>query len=77
MKELGCFIDGQRQEIDAADCSGLCVAQKSDRERQSMEELLRVSWLPSRGLEESKETRPKFQQCLLKFEANLSKPDLS
>eukprot|EP00983_Pelagomonas_calceolata_P041071 1137886-Pelagomonas_calceolata.AAC.3 len=46
-KELGCYTDGQRQEIDEADtwacpaCAGLDIAQKIDRECQSKEELIR------------------------------------
>eukprot|EP00983_Pelagomonas_calceolata_P032029 1005073-Pelagomonas_calceolata.AAC.1 len=41
MKALGCYTDGQRQEIDAADawacpaCAGLNNAQRLDRECQS------------------------------------------
>eukprot|EP00983_Pelagomonas_calceolata_P010727 346916-Pelagomonas_calceolata.AAC.1 len=52
MKELGCYTDRQRQEIDEADtwarpaCAGLDIAQKIGRECQSKEELIRVTWLP-------------------------------
>eukprot|EP00983_Pelagomonas_calceolata_P003654 119545-Pelagomonas_calceolata.AAC.1 len=53
MKELGCYNDGQRQEIDAANtwacpaCAGLNNAPKIDRECQSREELTQVTWMPS------------------------------
>eukprot|EP00983_Pelagomonas_calceolata_P022962 722497-Pelagomonas_calceolata.AAC.1 len=75
MKELGCYTDGQRQDIDAADtwacpaCAGLKNTQKIDRECQSREELIKVTRMPSWEPEETKETWPKFQQCLLEFEA--------
>eukprot|EP00983_Pelagomonas_calceolata_P062007 1147096-Pelagomonas_calceolata.AAC.1 len=52
MEKLGCYTDGQRQEIDAADtwacpaCAGLNNAQKTDRECQSREELIKVNWMP-------------------------------
>eukprot|EP00983_Pelagomonas_calceolata_P025769 807014-Pelagomonas_calceolata.AAC.1 len=83
MKELGCYTDGQRQEIDTADtwacpaCAGLDIAQKIDRERQSKEELIRVTCLPSWEPEESKEIWPEFKQRLLEFEARQSEHDLS
>eukprot|EP00983_Pelagomonas_calceolata_P039063 1137031-Pelagomonas_calceolata.AAC.1 len=83
MKELRCYTDGQRQVIDAADtwacpaCTGLNNAQKTDRECQSREEIIKVTWMPSWEPEETKETRPEFQQRLLKFEAKQSEPDLS
>eukprot|EP00983_Pelagomonas_calceolata_P003180 104308-Pelagomonas_calceolata.AAC.1 len=85
MEELGCYIDGQRQVIDAADmwacpaCTGLNNAQKIDRGCQSreLEELIQVTWMPSWEPEETKETWPKIQQYLLESEAKQSKPDLS
>eukprot|EP00983_Pelagomonas_calceolata_P075376 1152981-Pelagomonas_calceolata.AAC.4 len=60
MKELSRYTDGQRQEIDAAytwacpACAGLNNAQKTDRECQSREELIKVTWMPSWELEEIK-----------------------
>eukprot|EP00983_Pelagomonas_calceolata_P004875 159707-Pelagomonas_calceolata.AAC.1 len=68
MKELGCYNDGLRQEIDAANtwacpaCAGLNNAQKIDRECQSREERIKVPRMPSWEPEETKETWPKFQQ---------------
>eukprot|EP00983_Pelagomonas_calceolata_P019457 611821-Pelagomonas_calceolata.AAC.1 len=38
-------------------------------EFQSREELTEVTWMPSWEPEETKETWPRFQQCLLEFEA--------
>eukprot|EP00983_Pelagomonas_calceolata_P059619 1146008-Pelagomonas_calceolata.AAC.2 len=58
MNELGCYTDGQRQEIDTADtwdcpaCAGLNNAQTIDRECQSREELTKVTWMPSWDPEE-------------------------
>eukprot|EP00983_Pelagomonas_calceolata_P068123 1149770-Pelagomonas_calceolata.AAC.2 len=39
--------------------------------------VMRVTWVPSGGLEETQETWPEFQQRLLEFEADQRKPDLS
>eukprot|EP00983_Pelagomonas_calceolata_P026743 839062-Pelagomonas_calceolata.AAC.1 len=81
MKERGCYFDEQRYEIDAADtcfaCAGLSNAQKIDRECQSREEPIRVTWMPSWEPEETKEAWPKFQQHLLELEAKQSEPELS
>eukprot|EP00983_Pelagomonas_calceolata_P006587 216552-Pelagomonas_calceolata.AAC.1 len=83
MKELGCYTDGQGQGIDAADtwtcptCAGLNNTQKIERECQSREELIRVTWMPSWEPEETNENWPEFQQRLLEFEIRRSKPDLS
>eukprot|EP00983_Pelagomonas_calceolata_P060958 1146607-Pelagomonas_calceolata.AAC.2 len=85
MKEIGCYTGGQRQDIDAADtwacpaCAGLNNAQKTDRECHFGKELMimRVTWMPSWEPEETSENWPEFQQRLLEFEANQSKPDLS
>eukprot|EP00983_Pelagomonas_calceolata_P044572 1139348-Pelagomonas_calceolata.AAC.1 len=81
LKELGCYTDGQRHKIDAANtwaflaCAGLNDAQKIDRECQSREELMRVTWMPSWESEEAKETWSKIQQHLLELEASQSEPD--
>eukprot|EP00983_Pelagomonas_calceolata_P028253 884888-Pelagomonas_calceolata.AAC.1 len=62
MKELGCYTGGQRQEVDAADtwaclaCAGLNDAQTIERGCQSRKELVRVTWMPSWELKETKET---------------------
>eukprot|EP00983_Pelagomonas_calceolata_P029068 910327-Pelagomonas_calceolata.AAC.1 len=83
MKELGCYTDGQRQEIDTASTwacpasAGLNNAQRLDRECQSREEFIKVKWMPSWEPEDIKETWPRFKECLLKFEAKQNEPDLS
>eukprot|EP00983_Pelagomonas_calceolata_P045163 1139588-Pelagomonas_calceolata.AAC.1 len=83
MKERGCYVDGQIQEIDAADTwacharAGLNNAQKTDRECQSIEKLLRVTLMPPWELEETNKNWPKFKQRLLEFEVNQSEADLS
>eukprot|EP00983_Pelagomonas_calceolata_P062710 1147402-Pelagomonas_calceolata.AAC.1 len=83
MKELGRYIDGQRQVIDAAytwvcpACVGLNNVQKIDRECQSRKELTRVTWMPSWEPEDIKKTWPTFQQRLLELEAGQSESDLS
>eukprot|EP00983_Pelagomonas_calceolata_P076689 1153531-Pelagomonas_calceolata.AAC.1 len=49
MKELGCYSDEQKKEIETADiwafpaCASLNNAQKIDRERLTKEELWRVT----------------------------------
>eukprot|EP00983_Pelagomonas_calceolata_P070045 1150613-Pelagomonas_calceolata.AAC.1 len=80
----GCYTDGQRQEIDTADTwacptrAGLNNAQEIDRECLSIEELIRVIWMPSWESEETKETWPTSNSVCLNLKpsrANLTCPD--
>eukprot|EP00983_Pelagomonas_calceolata_P065015 1148404-Pelagomonas_calceolata.AAC.2 len=81
MKELGCYTDGQRQEIDAADkwacpaCAGLNNAQKMDRECQSREELVRVTGCPPGSLRKLK--KPGVNSKSVCLNSKPSKLDLS
>eukprot|EP00983_Pelagomonas_calceolata_P028197 883336-Pelagomonas_calceolata.AAC.1 len=56
------------------------MPKKIERERLTKEELRtprRVTWKPSWESEDLQKTWPKFRECLLKFEAQQSKPNLS
>ena len=83
MKDLGCYTDDQRQELNEADpwacpaCIDLNHNQKAAREQQSTDELWRVTWKPSWEPEETKEVWPGFHMRLLEFEARESEPELS
>eukprot|EP00983_Pelagomonas_calceolata_P012115 388350-Pelagomonas_calceolata.AAC.1 len=66
MKEVGCYSDKQRQEIETADtwacpaCAILSDAQQIERKRLTKEGLRRVTWNPSWESEDLQETWPKF-----------------
>jgi len=83
MKDLGCYNDDQRQEIDDADrwtcpaCSDLNHDQIAAREQRSTNELWRVTWKPTWEPEETKDLWPEFHTRLLEFEAREGEPDLS
>eukprot|EP00983_Pelagomonas_calceolata_P047676 1140750-Pelagomonas_calceolata.AAC.6 len=84
MKELGCYTDAHRREIDINNywacpaCTHLSEDKKPKRESSSFnKELVRIDWEPSWEPEDIKETWPTFLQCILEFETPKDEPDLS
>ena len=84
MKEVGCYTDDQRGEVDNNEtwacpaCADLDDEGKQRREAESFHaELVRVTWEPSWEPEDTKEKWPTFQVCIQEFEARQNEPDLS
>jgi len=84
MKEIGCYSDAQRQDIDNSNywacpaCKPLSKDEKLKRESNSFSnELIRVDWEPSWEPEDIRGAWPDFHECILQFEACKDEPDLS
>ena len=84
MKEIGCYSDAQRQDIDNSNywachaCKPLSKDEKLKRKSNSFSnELMRVDWEPSWDPEDIRGAWLNFHECILDFEACKDEPDLS
>jgi len=84
MKEIGCYSDAQRQDIDNSNywacpaCKPLSKDEKLKRESNSFSnELIRIDWEPSWEPEDIRGAWPNFHQCILQCKACKDEPDLS
>eukprot|EP00983_Pelagomonas_calceolata_P070314 1150743-Pelagomonas_calceolata.AAC.4 len=81
-EKVCCYTDKQRQEVQIAEtcqwacpaCAGLGNGGKFNRETNSREELLKISWIPQ--WEPEKAIWPTSHQRMQEFEAQQSKPNL-